>query len=323
MKKKLETPVLFLVFNRPNLTQRVFDVIKKVKPTKLYVSIDAPRKNVPTDVKLVEKVKQIVEDVDWPCETKYLIHEDNQGCTLAGKTAWDWFFKHEDEMIFLEDDGLVSESFFWFCEELLKKYRNDSRIAYIGGVNYGMQYGDNSYFFSRLPSATYSMATWKRVYNLYEYKLESYSEVRDKEHFTNNFNSRFEYLVFREQFDIYVKDGGNTYDIQMNYLSYKYNMFSIYPNINLSSNIGLDNDGANNQFKSQDKIVRLYGNRPRFEIVKIDHPDNFFVDKIFEKRFFIKRVFRFRERYFLNAFRMYLPKSYKVLRSIYRKFEKK
>ena len=37
-------PILFLTFNRPNLTFKVFDKIKEIKPKKLYVACDGPRK---------------------------------------------------------------------------------------------------------------------------------------------------------------------------------------------------------------------------------------------------------------------------------------
>lgn len=321
MRKKLETPVLFMVFNRPDLTQRIFDVIREAQPLKLYVAIDAPRSNVATDFELVEKVKKIVNNVDWPCETKYLIHDENLGCSLAGKTAWDWFFKQEDEMIFLEDDGLVSQSFFWYCQELLEKYRTDPRIAYIGGVNYGMKHGSSSYYFSRLPSATYSMATWKRVYDLYEYKMESYNQIKNKDFFKKNFLKKFQYIYFRERFDDYIKNGGNTYDIQMIYLSYKYDMYSIYPNINLSSNIGLDSDGANNKHKSTDKIVKLLGNRKKFELNIINHPNEFSIDVNFEKNFFFKRIFYTSKVFLLSTFRAYFPNVFHALRKIYIKLK--
>ena len=72
METTLKSPVLFLVFNRPEKTQKVFDIVKKVKPTKLYVAADAPRKNNPSDILLCEKVREIVQDVDWECETHFL-----------------------------------------------------------------------------------------------------------------------------------------------------------------------------------------------------------------------------------------------------------
>jgi len=305
--EELTVPIVFLVFNRPDNTQRVFEVIRSVKPKKLYVAADAPREHIPEDELLTNKVREIVSSIDWDCDARYLFHDHNLGCSLAGKTAWDWVFSQEDEIIFLEDDGLVSRSFFYYCQVLLKKYKDDQRIAYIGGVNYGLKYGDASYYFSLLPAATYSMATWKRVYDMYEYKMGSYMEKRNCRYFITNFPSKFMYRFMRQKFDEYVRKGGNTYDIQMNYLAYKNRMYSIHPNINLSSNIGLSGGGANNNFRQDSKIVKMLGNRPRYEIAEITHPVKVDIDNDFERQYFNKRWFINCQTYFYYFIKLILP----------------
>lgn len=295
--KKLTTPVLFLVFNRPEKTKQSFDAIRSAKPSKLYIAADAPRDGRPDDVDLNDQVKDIVSKVDWNCEVRKLYHEKNLGCSLAGKTAWDWIFTYEDEMIFIEDDGVPTRSFFFYCQELLEKYRNDERIAYIGGVNYGLKYGESTYFFSKMCSATYSMATWKRVYDLYEYEIESYRSIKYNESFKSNFCCKFSYNLHVNGWEHYldsIEKGKrlNTYDTQMLYLVHKYDMYSIYPNTNMVSNIGLDFGGANNSLDPNSKFALKYGNRPRFEIDKIIHPEKFEVNVEFEKKMFQQRMLK-------------------------------
>ncbi len=287
--KPIEAPVLLMVFNRPEKTAQVFNAIRSARPKKLYVAMDYPRTGRADDDENCAEVKAIVENVDWPCETHYLYHPENRGCTLAGKMAWDWFFSQEEEMIFLEDDGLPTKSFFYFIQEMLTRYRNDNRIAYVGGVNYGLQNGEASYFFSHLPAATYAMGTWKRVYDLYEYKMESFPATAKDPAFRKQFPDLTSYLMYMPQFWNYVKHGGNTYDIQMIYLSYKYGMFSIAPNVNMVSNIGLDG-GANNCVDINSERYKRLANRPRFEIDEISHPANVFVDERFERKWFDVRV---------------------------------
>lgn len=287
----VNTPILFLVFNRPEKTQMVFESIRAVKPKRLYIAADAPRPNIATDAERCKNVRNIVQNIDWDCDVKYLFHEKNLGCSLAGKTAWDWIFSFEDEMIFIEDDGLASQSFFRFCEELLDKYRFEERIAYIGGVNYGLKYGNASYFFSRPPAATYCMATWKRVYELYEYQLESFEKVKTLKSFRESFINASYYKYFKAKCKRFLKYGSNTYDLQMNFLVHKYNLFSIYPNINLVSNIGLDIDGANNKLSPKSEFALKFGNRPRFEIGELIHPEKIQINRKFEKEHVKLRVF--------------------------------
>lgn len=272
LKNEIYTPVLLMIFNRPEKTSQMFEVIRAVKPKKLYIHCDGPRIGNKDDFQLVLETRQIVEDIDWPCDVHRLYQKKNLGCSLSGKTAWDWIFENEDRMIMIEDDAVVSYSFFPYCQELLEKYKDDERIAFIGGVNYGVKYGSYTYYFNKAPAATYSMATWRRVYNLYEYRIDTYKKIRNTKEFIDNFDNKYIYYFYRKMFDNFVKNGGNTYDIQMIYLTYKYNMLSIIPNINLSSNIGLDYGGANNNINPNSRLALRFGNRPRFEIDQIIHP---------------------------------------------------
>ena len=294
MKTIITSPVLLLAFNRPAKTQAVFECIRRAQPRKLYVAVDAPRVGRPDDVVKCNEVKEIVKNVDWPCETHYLFHEKNQGCSLAGKKAWDWLFSQEEEMIFMEDDGVVTDSFFVYCQELLERYRNDERIAYIGGVNFGPKYGDASYFFTRYSVSTYGMATWKRVYDLYEYDLESYPSTRNTKDFRGQFFSLFERQSFLKMFDAYydsVKTGKriNTYDYQMNYLVCKYHKLSIYPNLNQVTNIGFDFDGSNTSVDPNSEEAKSHV-RPRYEMDVIKHPSTIEIDKHTERLLFRARL---------------------------------
>lgn len=290
MNRVFNTPVLLLCFNRPDNTRRVFESIRAVHPHKLYVAIDGPRAGREDDVNKREEVIQIVKNVDWDCETHYLIHEENLGCSLSGVTAWRWLFDQEDRMLFVEDDGLGNESAFYFVQEMLERYKDDDRIAYVGAVNYGMKYGDASYFFSRLPAATYFMGTWKRVFEKYEYDIESHGKTMWSKSYRKSFNSFDEFICVNKGMIKYVdsiKAGTrlNTYDIQMIYLSYKYDMYSIYPNLNMVSNIGLD-DGANNHVDKDDPFYKQNANRERFDLNEIQYQLNFHVDSQFERDFY-------------------------------------
>ena len=55
----MKTPILFLIFNRPDKTAVVFESIRKVKPSRLYVAADGPRLNRTGESKLVENVRKV------------------------------------------------------------------------------------------------------------------------------------------------------------------------------------------------------------------------------------------------------------------------
>ena len=314
MNKEISSPVLLLAFNRPEKTKEVFECIRRARPKKFYAAIDAPREGRHDDVDNCNKVKKIVKSVDWPCETHYLFHETNQGCAMAGKKAWDWLFSQEEDMIFLEDDGVVTDSFFQYCQELLDRYRDDERIAYIGGVNFGLKYGDASYFFTRYSVSTYGMATWKRVYDLYDFKLESYPETRNTKDFRSQFMTKFERDQFIGGFDRYYNDMKNgvartTYDLQMNYLVCKYHKWCIYPNLNQVTNIGFDFGGTNTSM-DPNSLEALAHIRPRFEFKEITHPQQVSIDMNFEKKMFVQRCLN-NTTYWKALLRFYFSRLFK------------
>lgn len=68
-----QTPILFLIFNRPDLTKQVFGKIRAVKPEYLYVSADGPRVHKSEDVDLCAQTRQIVQEgIDWTLKAKSL-----------------------------------------------------------------------------------------------------------------------------------------------------------------------------------------------------------------------------------------------------------
>jgi hypothetical protein len=291
-KDNLVKPVLFMVFNRPSKTQQVFNAIKSAKPKKLYVAADAPRDNVSDDLEKCKEVRSIVSQIDWDCDAKFLFHEKNLGCSLAGVTAWNWLFSQEKEMIFLEDDGIPSQSFFWFCQELLDKYENNHKISHICGQNFGKSNGNKTYFFTRYAGGTWGFATWKRTHELFEYKLESYNETINQKSFVDTFLFNFEYRYMKRYFKQYIKNGGNTYDLQHSYLLHKYDWLDIMPNTNLVTNIGFDLDAANTIVERDSEIALKFGNLPRYELDEIVHPDKIEINKEFEKEQLLHRVFQ-------------------------------
>lgn len=271
-KKNTIKPILFMVFNRPELTARVWERIRLAKPEKLYISSDGPRVERPEDITKVEAVRKIVEHVDWACDVKYLIHEQNLGCTMAGKTAFDWVFSQEQEMIQMEDDVLPTQSFFWFIQEMLEKYKDDQRIAYVCSENFGIKSGDCTYFYTKFGTSG-GWATWKRVYDLWEYKLDSLESIVNTPMFRNSFPSKFQYEFWKKRFFKWKYQGGNTYDLQNVYLVHKYNMLNIVPNINLNTNIGWDGEAKDrDSIEPNNPIALKFGNRPSFEIENIHHP---------------------------------------------------
>src|SRR5664280_431390 len=147
----MKSPLLLLVFNRPDTTRKVFEAIRAARPPRLYVAADGPRPNRPGEAERCEDARRIVSAVDWPCDMKLRFREANLGCRKGVADGVNWFFECEKEGVVLEDDVLPLPGFFDYCDQLLDRYRENERVAAISGCNLvaGRFSARESYFFSR------------------------------------------------------------------------------------------------------------------------------------------------------------------------------
>ncbi len=162
-------PVLYLIFNRPDLLEQSFVPIRNARPSLLFIAADGPRADREGEADLCLEARRIVEKVDWPCEVKTLFRDENLGCRKAVSEAITWFYEHVEEGIILEDDCVADASFFPFCAELLERYRDDIRVLSINGTNWqqGRRRGLASYYFSRYPTS-WGWATWRDRWQWHE-----------------------------------------------------------------------------------------------------------------------------------------------------------
>ena len=239
------SPVLFLIFNRPDTTKLVFEQIKAAKPTKLYIAADGPRLNSPTDAQLCRETLDVVQEIDWQCEVKTLYREVNLGCKHSVSSAIDWFFENEEEGIILEDDCLPSADFFPYCDTLLAKYRFDTRIRHIAGSNLqlGKKWGDASYYFAN-QTHVWGWASWRRVWADYDKELSTYSIEDANVIIDKIFKDAFVAEDWKQIFKRLKAGEIDTWDYQLALINFFNNSLSINPNVNLISNIGFRSDGT-------------------------------------------------------------------------------
>lgn len=272
---QLNTPILFIIFNRPELSKVVFERIREVKPKKLYVAADGPRDLKPKEKALCEETRQILKQIDWPCELKTLFRESNLGCGRAVSSAISWFFQMEEMGIILEDDIVPDLSFFPYCSQLLEYYKNDSTVMQINGCNFqqGQLRGDGSYYFSAFPHV-WGWASWRRAWQNYDFNLS------DVNYFYNLNKLKFyfkEKKILNTWYEIFFKMNQkliDTWDYQWNYAIWNVKGKVIAPNVNLISNIGFGIDATHTH--DQDS---KFANLTTSSIDNVLHPTNTFINK--------------------------------------------
>jgi hypothetical protein len=237
----LSTPILFITFKRPDTTIKVFEEIRKVKPKKLYLAQNYPSGKNFEDTEKWKKVRLIIENVDWDCEVKRLYRDHYFEVKISVSSAIDWFFSHVEEGIILEDDCVPDQSFFPFCQELLERYRNDTRIMMISGDNFqfGKRRTDCSYYFSRY-AHIWGWATWKRAWNHYDVSMKMWPKIHDGGWLNAILDSSDAVKYWTGCFEDTYTGKINTWDYQWVFTCWIQGGLSLMPEQNLITNIGFD-----------------------------------------------------------------------------------
>ena len=247
----MKTSILFMIFNRPDKAAEVFEQIRRVKPKKLFIAADGPRKEKIGERELCIKTRHIVNRVDWDCEIKTLFREENLGCGKAVSGAINWFFENVDEGIILEDDCLPDPSFFRFCEELLEKYRYDENKFMISGCNLLPEElrPKESYYFSKI-AHIWGWATWKRSWQKYDFQMRDFHIFLKNKTIEKIWKNKKTQDYWLEKF--YETHSGklDTWDYQWIYSIWKNTAVSIAPRVNLISNIGFNSMGTHTSNKN-------------------------------------------------------------------------
>jgi hypothetical protein len=242
MNKPIETPVLLIGFNRPEIIQESFSYIKAAKPKKLFVAVDGPRLHINGENILVENVKNIVKQVDWDCDVKFKFNNENLGAELTVSLAVSWVLATEETVIVLEDDIIAPISFLNFAQEMLNRYANNENVYMISSNQWTPIYfpNDEDYLFGRY-GHTWGWATWRRAWKNFDFYIDDFDEFLNCGKLELLVNSKAE----RKHWLRWIKGmkekgpGNSTWDYCWSYIRFKENGLSIIPRANLTSNIGV------------------------------------------------------------------------------------
>jgi hypothetical protein len=285
MNKK--APVTVIIFNRPGTIDSVFKSIRFYKPEALFIIADGPREGNLVDQEGCSKARQLAEkNIDWKCKVYRNYSDSNLGLGQRMKSGLDWVFSMVDSSIILEDDCIPSTPFYSYCEELLKRYKDDTRIMHISGNNYTPELnpGYGSYFFSKY-GHIWGWATWARAWKLMDFDMIHWKRIRERQVIRSIFNLS-EYKFLEKIFDSYYADNKKPWGIRWFYSRMINNGLSIVPNSNLVTNIGII--GTHSEKKSSIHFIKadsayMIASHPSFVIADSKY-ERFHFEKILHSR---------------------------------------
>lgn len=275
----LTTPVALLVFNRPELTARVFAAIRAARPPQLLVVADGPRRGRPDDPERCSEVRRIVEQVDWLCELFCNYSEENLGCKIRVSSGLDWVFGLVEEAIILEDDCLPDPTFFRFCQELLHHYRDEERVMTICGANLLGRWKDDrqSYHFAQY-DFVWGWASWRRAWRHYDLEMRLWHDPDCRQRIRSILQNerlwRLREKTFQQAFD----KGIDTWDYQWAFARTVRGGLAVVPSVNLITNIGYGAD-ATHTIVMDEELAAIPTSRMDFALT---HNESFLSDQEYD-----------------------------------------
>lgn len=287
----IDVPVVLIFWARPEPFSKVFEQVKKARPSKLFLYQDGPRENRPGDIDGIKKCRDIAEDIDWECKVHKMYQAKNYGCDPSMYIAEKWAFSIVDECIVLEDDCVPSQSLFPFCKELLEKYRYDERINMICGMNNTgvSEHCPHSYLFSTTGSI-WGWASWKRVIDTWD---ENYSFLDDKftiKQLAETYKDKNAFQRFIHSCIKHRESGKAHHETILGASAFLNSRFNIVPTKNMISNIGVCKNATHcsvTDVKMLPRGIRKIFNMQTYEIeFPLKHPQYVIEDGEFRKRLY-------------------------------------
>ena len=263
------TPVLLIIFRRPDIAKQLIDAVRAAAPTRIFISCDGPSLERAGEAEKVAANRELVErEIDWPCTIERRYSDINQGPRVSISGAITWFFEQVEEGIILEEDCIPHPDFFPYCAELLERYRHDTRIWHISGTRppQSQWRGDGSYFFSRYPWG-WGMATWRRCWKRYDVNLSAWPASKLSGLLGTIFEDPLDREFWTKTLDDVHKGAINTWDFQWSFTCMSNYGLCITPNYNLISNVGFAKESLY-CCKTDDPLC----NMPTHAILPLTHP---------------------------------------------------
>ncbi|MGL5705831.1 MAG: glycosyltransferase family 2 protein [Tannerellaceae bacterium] len=285
-----DIPIVLFSFKRVDKLLKIIDRISSISPQNLYIVSDGGR-DINEHQEVLACRAAIEKAIVWDCKLTKFYSDTNIGVyeNIAGGAKK--VFEIEKFAIFLEDDNLPELSFFQFCKEMLYYYEYDSRVLWICGTNYLVDYepeDKSSYVFTKnmMPCG---WASWSdKFLKYYDGDLLLWKNSLLKEKLKNeyiykplmfqDFQNWDDELRHKQIYGRYI-----SWDYQMSFSQRVHGVYAIVPKYNQICNIGVDEDSIHKGNSFDNIMIQRFCGLPTKSIeFPLKHPSTVLIDTKFE-----------------------------------------
>ncbi len=273
----MQSPVIYILFNRPEVTRRTFAALREQRPPRLHLIADGPRPDRPDEVERCRATRAVVDELlDWDCEVTRDYADTNLGCGRRLSTGLTTAFALLGEAIVLEDDILPHPDFFAFCDTMLALHRHDPHIHAISGFQPLGRYGPAQ---GAVVPSTFSWiwgwATWQRAWQDYRFDLNDlWTNPDTREAIRDYVGNEFNFQEHARHFDTLVYGLVDTWDFQWNFTLLARRRVTLVSAVNLVTNLGFDRDATHTlQAEAYLDSLGVFPTEPTFRRRDTSMPD--------------------------------------------------
>ena len=256
-----EIPILIITFNRSDLFNLQIDILRKVQPKILIISIDGPRLNNNVDKFEHDNIVYNLKNIDWNCDLLLIKREINLGCKRNMIESITEAFSKHSELIILEDDVIPDLDFFNYMNKMMTKFRNSHDVFLISGyTSIQEKLTEFKYRRSRVPEV-WGWGTWKRSWEKYEPNPKNSHIFKIISHEAMQSLSFLYFILLGIRILLAKYRLIDTWDYQLYFSLLRTSSNTIIPTNSLVENLGFDGRGTHtnyfkiSQFKRINRVI--------------------------------------------------------------------
>lgn len=294
--------VLLVIYNRPEITARTIEQLKKTSPSRLYVSADGPKSS--EDEKQCDRTRDLIKDLEWSCPVYRLYRDKNIGLVENMRESITWALKNSEDIIVIEDDCLVETTFFKFASKMLEVFRDCEQIAAVCAQS---PYEDRKHKESsqtlRFALAKFmpcwGWATWRRAWDEFDHEMVSWPSLKRSRKWHELHQCILERWYWEDIMNGVKSDKIKSWAYRWQLSLWANNRVAAIPSMNLTKNIGFGAEATNTKWDPQRLGAAKVGSFSRLELqqpntrnrrVEYDYFRRFHYNRYLMARLIVKRL---------------------------------
>lgn len=237
------TPITLFVYKRPWHTQQTIEALQRndlASDSDLIIYSDAPKNQEAAQG--VREVREYIHAIGGFRTVTIIERDVNFGLAQSIISGVTEVVNRFGRIIVLEDDLVTSPYFLRYMNEALQLYQDDEKVASIHGYLYPINKKLSGPFFIK-GADCWGWGTWRRAWAHFEPDGDKLLEELHKRRLTEQFDFGGTY-PYTEMLRDQVQGTIDSWAIRWFASAFIDDMLTLYPNVSLVRNIGLDSSGT-------------------------------------------------------------------------------